>query len=442
MTRVKKLAVILFLFIQFCSYGQNWMNTSGYFSQGAPISLYTDTATNELYATGYFQFIDTIPAYGLAKWNGTKWENAFAPTGGSTVYQITKFQGEFYVSGTGTGDLYKWDGSAWQSTGVTTGSVRNLYNDGDSILYALGIFTSIDGVQASNVAKFNGTNWTAVDTIHWAGGGFSCAIRYQGDMYFCGGYNTAQNLRNLFRWDGQQWHCLGTGIVGGTQWASALYVYNNYLFVGGYFDLASGNPGNYIARWNGTDWTQVGGGMLGGQVWGFIEYNGDLWATGQFAGAGGISATFIAKYDGLDWCSVGVFDSNCGGLEIFNGELYVSGGFWTVDGDSVNKVIKWIGGNNTIACGHLNTGIAEDALNESAVSFFPNPIITTATFQFSTGEKRTISIYDQFGREIWRKETDKTDVEFSADGLANGMYFFQVIDENSLKTSGKFIVQR
>lgn len=201
--------IAIFLLYQFCAHAQNWLSVGSIneITQGSVMSFYADTSTNELFATGSFQFLDTSAAYGIAKWNGTNWVNAFAPTGGYPVYQLTKFQGQYYVTGTGTGDLCKWNGTSWQSAGIVNsgGAVRNLFNDGDSVLYALGSFSSINSISASNVVKFNGVSWSALDNTQWSGGGFSCACRFQGKVYFCGGYNTSLGLYNIFSWDGQNW---------------------------------------------------------------------------------------------------------------------------------------------------------------------------------------------------------------------------------------------
>jgi hypothetical protein len=443
----KPIFIIAVFFIQFCANAQNW-TTVGYRGEinPSPRGFNADMTNNKLFLWGSFYVDNVVSQTRIAELiNGNDWQYAFDALA-TGPRQITYFQGSYYACPWQTTDgVAKWSGGAWVDAGTpTAGVVYNLYNDGDSVLWALGSFSSISSVPANYIAKFNGSTWTALDTATWSGG---CCItemcRYNGDIYFSGDFaNQPKDIYDITRWDGTLFHKVGNGIHGGIEFVSDIKVYNNELYVGGWFWAGvNGNPGNMIAKWDGTQWYQVGGGMQNGQVNDLEIYNGKLWAAGAFSNAGGTTASMVATYDGMDWCDVGVFDISVSDLYVFNNEMYLCGNFQTIDGDSVGHVVKWIGGNNNNGCGHLNTGIDEDALSGSLVSFFPNPVITTAIFQFETEEKRTINIYDQFGREIWRKETDKAEVEFSAEGLANGMYFFQMIDEKALKTSGKFIVQ-
>ena len=83
-------------------------------------------------------------------------------------------------------------------------------------LYAGGTFTAADGVPASRIAKWNGTNWDSV-----AGG----VTTRPGDP---------------------------TPVV------EALALYQGKLAVGGRFTLADGQPAQYIATWNDTAWATLG----------------------------------------------------------------------------------------------------------------------------------------------------------------------------------------
>jgi hypothetical protein len=440
------ISVIISLVCQCCLYAQHWQTAGGCVTQGGLKSLFVDTATNEFYATGYNMTLNSLPCNDIIKWNGTTWVNAFVSTGNTSVSQLEKFQGEYYVVGTANGDLCKWNGTAWISAGQvnTGGGVFGMYNDGDSVLYVMGDFTSINSIAADNVIKYNGSTWYAIDATQWAGGGFGRAIRYQGDMYFCGtAYNSALNINSLACWNGNSWHNVGNAVMSGICFAGCFGVYNNDLYVGGYFDVATGNPGNFIARWDGQNWTQVGGGMTGGQVVAMKEFNNELWVTGQFSGAGGISATYIAKYDGIDWCSFDTLNIPVAPIEVYNGEIYVGSGCQlTINGSPMFGIAKWIGGNYTDACGHLTLGITETMEQNQLVRIFPNPVTTNAIFQLTgSSENKTLIIYDQLGKEIWRKETSESQIEFSTEGIATGLYFYRVQFQSGSISSDKLIIQ-
>src|ERR1044072_3895928 len=254
--------IVALLTCQFCVYAQTWQSVGTKKFNHEVDQLYSDTATGQLYNTGMYWMLDTVPAYGLSVWNGTEWDSAFINCGMGAQKRICRFQGELYI--TRSPYLFKWNGISWDTAAIAPG-IFNLYNDGDSVLYALGSFTNVNSIPASKIAKFNGQSWSAIDTTVWSGSAL-CAFRYQGQMYFGGlFYNTSNNIWRIARWDGLVWNDVGGGITGSIASANCMEEYNGELYVGGYMEVAQGNPGDFIARWNGTAWSQVGGGMYGGQ---------------------------------------------------------------------------------------------------------------------------------------------------------------------------------
>jgi len=437
---MRKFFTIVLLTFQFCAVAQNWQSMGTKKFNHAVEDIYSDTATGDLFATGFYWMIDTSTVFGLSQWNGSEWELPFTDCGAGSAKQIIKFQGIYYVNKNPY--LLKWNGTSWDTTATTDGGFFDLYNDGDSVLYAVGTFGILNSMAVSNIARFDGVTWSGFGSTIWAGGGASCAFRYQGQMYFGGTfYDAANGIWRITKWDGTNWNAVGGGITWSLGAAFCMEEYNGELYVGGYMIAAAGNPGNYIARWNGTSWSQVGGGIWNGQVFNLKAFNGNLWAVGQFDEAGGIPASYVARYDGLDWCAVGVFDNVIGAIEVHNNELYIGGNFWTVDGDSVNKVVRWIGGNFSDTCGHLNTGLTE-ILPQMVVQAFPNPASTHVTFQIS-GEPttRTVILVDNLGREIWRKETNESTVEYFIDGAAAGLYHYRIEDQGAVKFTGKLIIE-
>lgn len=436
---MQRILIIILLTFQFCVQAQNWESVGTRKFNHEVDQLYSDTASGILYNTGMYWMIDTTAAYGLAEWDSVEWQPAFVDCINNAQKRITRFQGQLYVSKSPY--LLKWNGISWDTAATSDGGFFDLYNDGDSVLYAVGTFAVINGIPISDIARYDGSSWSGLGSIIWTGGA-TCAYRYQGQMYFGGIFsNTAANIWRIARWDGANWNAVGGGITGSVAFVQCMEEYNGELYVGGYMATSQGNPGNFIARWNGTSWSQVGGGMAGGQVNNLKVFNNELWAVGMFSSAGGVPATNVAKYDGVDWCGVGTFDNAINAIEVHNNELYIGGNFWTVDGDSVNKVVKWIGGSFADSCGHLSTGIGETQIL-STVLVYPNPASETATFQFSSsGETRTIIVCDELGAEIWRRETNESMVEFPASQFCAGIYFYSIIQSNSRLTSGKFLIE-
>jgi hypothetical protein len=131
------------------------------------------------------------------------------------------------------------------------GTVEALAWDSDNqLLYVGGWFTNASGVNASRVARWNGTNWSALGT------GVSAIVR---DLVLDGDGN---------------------------------------LYVGGDFTYAGGTPVNYVARWDGTSWSALGSGVSAGVDGVALGANGDLYVGGYFTTASGTSASRIARWDG------------------------------------------------------------------------------------------------------------------------------------------------
>jgi hypothetical protein len=430
---------LLLLLCQVCVSAQNWQSVNGNYASSALGIRYlrADTTNNVLMCSAHLGATQR-----LLQFDGTTWDTLGDRKGG--LYQVINYLGEYYsvscFATTPVNSVGKLNGTQWQPFASTSQTAFALYQH-DSDLYAMGTFDSIDGIAANQVARYDGTSWSAIGTATFGGGSaVNGAIHYQGDLYIGGGFHdTVGNC--LAKWDGQNWTGFGNFFGGGIDAVNCMTVYNGQLYVGGYFTIASGSPGNFIARYDGTTWTQVGGGLGGGQLLDMDVYNGELWVCGQITSAGGIPVLGIAKYDGLDWCNVGTFDNIVAAMEVYNGELYIGGAFWTVDGDSVtSKVLKWIGGNNSGACGHLSTTIAEQSVAQT-VSVFPNPSNYITTFQFTEAAKQnTLIITDNTGREIWRRITNEQIVEFPAYEFANGIYFYSAHNGENQRVQGHLVV--
>jgi hypothetical protein len=61
---------------------------------------------------------------------------------------------------------------------------------------------------------------------------------------------------NLARWNGQEWSAVGGGVgTGLNNGVRALLASGKYLYVGGVFSEAGGVAATNVARWDGTSWS-------------------------------------------------------------------------------------------------------------------------------------------------------------------------------------------
>src|SRR5207253_426502 len=133
----------------------------------------------ELYVGGSMNTAGGSPVNNIAKWNGTTWSNVGTGlTGGSFgtwALCMAVYNGDLVVGGmfaqagsATVSHIAKWNGTAWSAfggTGFTSshpfGGVYSLraYN---SDLVACGRFVTAGGVSANNIARWNGSAWSAL----------------------------------------------------------------------------------------------------------------------------------------------------------------------------------------------------------------------------------------------------------------------------------------
>ncbi len=131
------------------------------------------------------------------------------------------------------------------------------------------------------------------------------------------------------------------------------------LVLGGGFDRVGGPAGivaNNVATWNGTQWQALAGGLTysdgsTASVSAVEVWNGQLYVAGGFDRAGGVAVTGIAKWTGTGWQAVGgafgVVDPQSRpyirDMHVYNGELFVCGRFESIGGVPMYGVARWNG---------------------------------------------------------------------------------------------------
>jgi len=152
-----------------------------------------------------------------------------------------------------------WDTQFGFPVPGVAGDVYVVAADGQGNVFVGGGFTSVGGVSANNVARFNTqTNtWSSLGTGSSNGvNGWVSALAVVGDEVFVGGSFTSAggvsaNYVARFNAQTNTWSTLGTGSSNGVDnWVSALAVVGNEVFVGGGFTSAGGIASTFIAHWN------------------------------------------------------------------------------------------------------------------------------------------------------------------------------------------------
>ncbi|HEX5653756.1 MAG TPA: T9SS type A sorting domain-containing protein [Chitinophagaceae bacterium] len=233
-----------------------------------------------------------------------------------------------------------------------TGYVATLAQHQDQ-LYAGGFFYNASGVPANNVARWNGSNWSALGNGLGTGSleNVQCLASYNGDLY-AGGYFTLNPLTDssssIAKWNGSQWVRVGSIPVFSVR---QLTVYNGELYAAAYFPTLFPAQdsvfGTCLAKWNGSQWSQVGNGPDGiiNYVNCMIVHDGELYIAGYLIEGGGRSRqNVLAKWNGTSWSTISnAFDGPVAALASYNGELYAGGHFFSIDTLSTSQIARWNG---------------------------------------------------------------------------------------------------
>ena len=383
-------------------------------SQGVdrPIATLSGTdlgAGGELYVGGGFDNAGSTSARRIARWDGESWGplggglSGWTGLAGSPVaFALHTFDdgsgSKLYVGGdfnrggaVSSSSLIRWDGQAWNAMpqGICC-SIPDLpffvkafaeFDDGaGSALYVTGVFFLAGGIEVNHIAKWDGTQWSALGTgliqnpIIPIGLSLQVFDDGSGDALYVGGAMWragSVDALGIARWSNGEWTDVGGGIkpfppmppTGYNPGVSALAVYDDGggegLYIGGSLDGVGDPPMpiSALARWDGAQWHDVVGGVTTasgapGHVDAmavFDDGNGPaLYVGGVFEFAGGVPASNIARWDGNQWSALGLgLDDGVRALTTYDlgdGEaLYIGGDFLTAGGMPSRHIAKWVG---------------------------------------------------------------------------------------------------
>jgi hypothetical protein len=237
-------------------------------------------------------------------------------------------------------------------------------------MYATGTFTHIGGVEAHNIARWNGSSWSAVGRGSFSGPasaslplistlaafdddgpGPKPAALYAGGSFTRAGYAPTTAIA---RFDGNFWLAPGN-IVSNP--VSALLQADlgdgPALYVGGLFPDVGGTPVANVARWTGSAWQPLGAGLDGEVLALGLWYDHGIYhlvAGGRFTHSGGTLLNHLAIWGGSSWSpftsggSVGVNGDVTSFAQGPEYGLYVGGRFTAAGGLPAGRIALWENG--------------------------------------------------------------------------------------------------
>lgn len=288
--------------------------------------------------------------------DNTRWDDRFRYGGiVGDVYAVAVKGTDVYVGGQfllaggiPANNIAKWNGTSWSALGEgVDGWIQALTFVGED-LYAGGRFWNAGGLRADNIAKWNGTTWSPL------GGGTSqtvYALATDGtSLFVAGDFSQVANSPDVWttvnyvaKWNGSTWSGLGSGM---SFRVHALSVMGGNLYAGGWFTVAGGITANQIAKWDGTNWSSLGAGAANGTNSGVFALTNDgttLYVGGTFTQAGGASANYVATWSGTTWGALGTgAGDEVYALQLFGGDLYAGGDFFLSE-EGLKYAAKWDG---------------------------------------------------------------------------------------------------
>lgn len=335
--------------------GAHWDSVgAGFFGSVPALAMHDDGTGETLFAGGVNLFGQTPDA--VARWNGTDWELVPGLKGTSFFHGGVQSMASFdvgsehrlYVAGDmvnnlaqpgqlAAGYLAWWNGSQWQFVPThqygSVSCVETLDFQGSRSLYAAGLFTSIDGVAAEQIARFDGVQWSPVGPplgLPQDSGLSALAVHDDGSgpaLYAAGVRRFAINSVEFIvvKFDGSTWTDVGAwpGFI-----PRAMVSFDDGdgqgLFVAASaWSLA---PDARLKVWRNGVWSNVPGAATdnSGDFMGPLlitpdasSPNGVLWVGGRFTNLGAVDSRNIARYvngcacDATTYCTSGTTSSGC-----------------------------------------------------------------------------------------------------------------------------------
>ena len=295
------------------------------------------------------------------------------------------------------------------------GNLWTLYHNGLPDEYpAYDFLIEGDTIYASGFGVYfssdNGANW-----IRYTSGlppsPVVRSIARKGNKLFAATFNGVYFSED----NGLNWSEAGVGLSNYKLW-SIITPGNNIL-------AGTDTSGIFISYDDGQNWTKLNNDFAQAQVRSFVNYGGTI-----YAGFGFGWGVYKSTDDGLSWANEGQ------GLA----PLYT----FVLDIQGNNNYLFAAGGvtgffRRQIETTEIEQSFIEFPLDFSLAQNYPNPFnpSTKIGWQSPVGSHQSLKIYDVLGNEVATlvdeyKEAGTYEVEFNAEGITSGIYFYKLQAES------------
>lgn len=291
---MKKQIILIMHLIFICQnvVAQNWQSLGNGLSANPPFKPYVfdiEEFKGDIYATGYFNYADTVLSNYIAYWNGSTWKNV---NGGlnNSGFSLASYNGLLFIGGMFTkadgidaNGLATWDGSALKATNypAQNGNANRVLDllvyknqlivasgKGGYILknqqwstltnasiITLGIYNNELFLAGSDTfLKWDGVNLVSLPSPNSY---LRSLVTFKNKLYIGGDISLLGNdtVAHLTAYDGMEFKGIANT---GEDELEAMEVYQNQLFIGGSFKQFNGNINSGLISWNGKEFFSHG----------------------------------------------------------------------------------------------------------------------------------------------------------------------------------------
>lgn len=268
------------------------------------------------------------------------------------------------------------------------GSIESLVEFHDCI-YAIGHFTRIAGLNASGIARWDGTNWVAIQRAFQAP--IMAAVATDEAIYVATHRTQTNSSVALWRWDGENWTALGAPERFRELPDLSAFSVHGPIAVAGtdiYLEVDSvpnSAFGRALAKWDGRSWSilaTTGTNKGIGGITSLAFAQGDIYAAGALL-VSAAQSTFINLGRPVRgrWTPVGVgiADGSPSLLASDGTNLFVQGSFGTADSQPKNGFAIWDGAQWIVPSAESRDGMNIAALTSNPGEVLASEVLSTNT---------------------------------------------------------------
>lgn len=396
---------------------------------------------------------------GVCSWNGSTWDSLSSginthntltndPNGAilcGIPYNGKLLVGGYFqsIGGVNASNIALWNGTNWDSLPHRAFKFLNFnptiygFLKHNNLMYIYGQFDTIQGQKANGLATYNNTNFQAINLPFASPATITSMLVYKNELYVAGNFYKLgnPNIADIYKFDGVNWVDVGGSIKGTLSSVSSLVIYNNELYVGGFFSKSAGNVGNLLMKWDGINWIDAGWGDVldNGAISKLLVHNNKLYAFSTSDYCSNMFCSKISVFDGVNWCSFkDTVDNAIFSAVVYHDTIHFAGAFKKINSDTSKKYIaKFINKNLLGACQPVT--VRQESFNHTLFSIYPNPFNNHFNIKFDTFQNGSIIITNAFGQLIYSQQLNNQFTQVNLINHPPGIYFLKIEAENQIK---------